>query len=208
MPSEVSELTLGQFVKLRGERLDLLERLAILCNLSSAGLSSLRYSSKTEKELRDAIVLTDILNRDIKKFFESDLRFKTPKEVTIMGKTIKVPQDLEKEPLWPSRKVKEIIQEQVIATGKGEDFDPTDKMADVIAHYLYVPFTGMKYNEFRADEFKEAIYDLPITVAVPLSNFFFLQWKSLYLTRTSSWLTSLVIWKKRLVLRFSRTTGT
>lgn len=200
------ELTLGQFLKLRNGNLDTIGKLSLLCNVDPKEIEDVKYSEKVSKQFAHAVALTEILNRDMEDFFKSDRKFYTPKEVKVLDKTIKIPKDLEKEPFWPSRKVKEILQEVVKATGKGHDFDPTDRMAEVIAHYLYVPFTQMKYNEYRADEFKEAIYDLPLTVAVPLSNFFFLKWKRLYLTRTGSFLTSLLHLKKRLVFKFSRIT--
>ena len=206
IPQFAHELTLGQFVKLREKGLTVMEQLAIYCNVSADELT-FNYSDKANAQLRDAFVMAALLNEDIKKYGSSAEKFITPKEVVILGKTIKIPQDLEKEPFWPSRKVKEILEEQIKATGMNEDFDSTDKMADVLAHYLYVPFTGMKYNEYRAEEFKEAIYDLPLTVAVPLSNFFFLQWKRLYLTKPRLFLVNFRLWRKKLAWKFSKTTG-
>ncbi len=205
IPENVSEITLGQFIRLRdSSEIDNLERLSIICNTSKKDLASLEWSSKAYKQLNDAIALTTHLNQSIEELFNTDQKLITPNSVIILGKVIKIPKDLEKQPFWPSRKVKEILQEQVEATGKGEAFDPTDKIADVLAHYLYVPFTELTYNEYRAEEFKEAVYDLPLSQAVALANFFFLQWKPLYLTKTNSLLTSLLIWKKRLVLKCSR----
>lgn len=205
MPDQPNELTLGQFLKLREEK-DIITQLAILCSVDKEDLLNIKYSPKAEKQLQDAIKLTEILNDNIRDYFNSDACIVPPVTVTIMNKVVRVPQDLEKEPFWPSRKVKEVIQEKIQETGTGVAFDPTDKAADVIAHYLYVPFTGRPYNEYQAEEFKEVIHGLPLTDAIPLANFFFLKWKSLYLTRFSCFLTELRMWRKKLVSKYLRST--
>lgn len=207
MPDQPKELTLGQFLKLRDEK-DIISQLAILCTVDKEDLLGIKYSDKSEKQLQHAISLTEVLNENIRDFFNSDACTVSPATVEILNKVVRVPQDMEKEPFWPSRKVKEIIQEKIQETGTGVSFDPTDKAADVIAHYLYVPFTGRPYNEYQAEEFKEVVNTLPLTDAIPLANFFFLKWKSLYLTRFSCFLVAFRMWRKKLASKYLRSTRT
>ena len=202
LPSDASEVTLGQFLKLReADANDHISQLSVLMNVNKEDINLL--STKYSKQILNAIKLTQVLIQDLQAFFESDVYLVPPKEVKLMDKIVRIPQDLQKEPFWPSRKVKEIIQDKLKETGSGNEFDLTDKAADVIAHYLYFPYTGRPYNEYQAEEFKEVILDLPITEAMPLATFFFLKWKPLYLTRWSCFLVALRIWRKKLALKYS-----
>lgn len=207
MPDQPNELTLGQFLKLREEK-DIITQLAILCSVDKEDLLNIKYSESSQKQVRDAVALTEILNENIKNFLSSDASMVHPKKISILGKEVRIPQDLQKEPFWPSRKVKEVIQEKIQESDTDVAFDPTDKAADVIAHYLYVPFTGRPYNEYQAEEFKEVIHGLPLTDAIPLANFFFLKWKRLYLTKRGCFLVSLLVWKKKLASKFLPSTKT
>lgn len=202
LPGSVSELTLGQFLDLRNpENADIVSRLAILLKIDVAEITDISYTTKQQREVDNLCNLTEVINQSLKDYFATDESIRKLKTVTILGETYRVP-NAERAAYWPSRKVKEIIQEQIEKTGKSE-FDATDRMDEIIAHYMYSEVTGKPYNEIEADNFRHVIRDMALVEAVPLANFFILRWLTCWTTRRKSWFIKLAIWKRRLGLKGS-----
>ncbi len=205
LPESTEELTLGQFLDLRQIKDNsTIRQLSILLSADEGIIADLPNKKSIELEVRNTIALAQVVNKDIERLFTTDEKLIVPKELTLLGKTIAIPGDIDKQPFWASRVVKQIIVDQVKKTGTGEKFDPTDCTDQIIAHYLYVPYTEMKYNEIRAEEFRQIIRELPLKTSIQLGNFFFLKSKSLYLTKFDCWITSLIIWSKKRAYRRSR----
>lgn len=207
LPSNVDELTLGQFLALRKvDDKNTMNRICILLSADEDEFLSMPNNKSINKEVENVIALAQILNADMTAFFNGGEKIELPQTVTILGKEIKIPGDIETQPYWASRIVKGIMLDQINKTGTGANFDPTDVIDQVLAHYLYCPYTEMKYNEMQAERFREIVKEMPLKPAVQVANFFFLKSKSLYLTKIDRWITSLIIWKlKRASQRLKNT---
>jgi|SRR6476661_3599269 len=182
IPMDVSELTIGQLIAIRAlpDHQDTTsELIAILSKTPVKHIQDLRFSIKSEIEMMNIISLTNQLSEDIVTYFNTPQKFETPKSITILNKTIDIPQDLQIQPFWPSRKVKQVLQKRIEMTPEEQEVVFIDDVAEILAHYLYVPFTGLVYRETRADEFVEVIKDeLSVRDAIALNNFFLSKWKS------------------------------
>lgn len=101
-----------------------------------------------------------------------------PRQTTIGGKAVNVPKNLKLEPVGAFIAVHNLItEEHKRAAADGIDFDPTNIIPQVLAHYFWLPFMGedVLYSEekIEADAYQQQIMSMPITDAVPIANFFF-----------------------------------
>lgn len=172
IPNSAQELTLGQFLDLRncGES-NALEILGVLSGKNEFELQKMSYSNKFEREMSAmAAELTD----SIREYFSTpDLR--TPNLIKLSDVTIKIPEDLNTSAYWATRRAQNIIKRVVNRMPEGETFDAIEYYDELLAHYLYCPFTNSKYNEDRAEEFKQIIRnELTLPEAIPLGNFILL----------------------------------
>lgn len=190
IPESVEELTLGQFIELRKiSPEDHISVLSIVGNVPLEDIYGIRFTKNFVSRLS---ILLQPLNESIDRYMSegnSVERFKVPAYVKIMDKAIKVPEDIFKYAYWSTRKGAMMVAEAVQSDGL---IDMTDRYPELIAHYLYCPYTEMKYDEKRANEFIEIINMLPLTVAIPLGNFIVLDlrsfWQTSYLRYLSKWM--------------------
>lgn len=201
IPSSLDEFTIGQFIELRKLPTDKdvsAEILSIFTKANIEEIRSIRYNKTNEIKVQEALQLCNHIAQEIKEFNKSIKKFEVPKTVIVLDHTIKIPDDLEKEPYWPSRKVKEVMLKTIEAENNGKEFDFTDDIPEIIAHYLYKPWTGSDYDEYKADEFIVAINDMKFKEAISLGNFFILRWRKLFLKNSSLWRTNLHLIKLKL----------
>lgn len=201
IPSGIEEITIRQLISLRN--LPDKDYITILnWAVPALDMAMLTTNTKqTERELTGALTLVNALLNEIFTFMQSPEKIEVPKSVTLLGLVIELkPGLLTSLPYWPYVQVKTIIQQEA----KKEPFDPTDRIPEVLAHYLYSSVTKSKYNEEKAEAFIEVINEMPMIEAIQVGNFFFLKFRNLYLSRTSNFLTSLNLWRLRLAWKFSR----
>ncbi|MDF3076138.1 MAG: hypothetical protein K0S09_27 [Sphingobacteriaceae bacterium] len=198
------ELTIKHLIDLR--RLDQSNPLAVL----RWGLDrepQLTSKPRTDREVGNALTLISELIKEVYEWMASDERVRVPKDIDVMGLVIPLnPGLLQRLPYWGTVRCKEAMQ-AVISTTKEGEYDFTDKIPEIIAHYLYSEVTRSKYNEDKADELISIVEKLPMTTCIQLGNFFLLKQTQLFLSNKSYWLTKLTLMKKRLALKFSRSTG-
>jgi hypothetical protein len=204
VPAGIEEISIRKFIELR----NLAERdyiSLIKWAIPDLDLDMLTTKNeRVERELSATIALVNQVLNEIHYFMISADRIKIPESVTLEGLEIKlVPGLLTSLPYWPYVQVKTIIQQEA----KKEVFDPTDRIPEVLAHYLYSTVTRSKYNEEKAEAFIELVDLLPMTEAIQVGNFFFLRFRNLYLSRTSNFLTSLNLLRLRLRSKFLKSTG-
>lgn len=204
VPAGIDEVNIGSFIRLRNlKEQDYISLLNwAIPNLDLSMLTT--NNQKVERELTHTLTLVNALINEISDFMQSPERIKVPESVTLEGLEIKlVPGLLTSLPYWPYVQVKAIIQQEA----KKDIFDPTDRIPEVLAHYLYSSVTRNKYNEEKAEEFIELVNLLPMTEAIQAGNFFFLRFRGLYLSRMNSFLTSLSLVRLRLRSKFLKSTA-
>lgn len=176
VPTLIGELNLGQFLALRkAGASNALEIISILCKQPIEELQAMEFSVRTERQI--AAMWYEI-SEEISRYFSEkneQERLKKLSTVTVGDKLISIPEDINKYAYWSTRRAKHIIDQELKRIHGTEDkADLTDYYAELLAHYLYCPYTEMKYEENRADEFMEIVNELPVTVAIPLGNFILL----------------------------------
>lgn len=203
VPAGIEEVNIGNFIKLRNLKdPDYITLLNWAIPALDLGMLTTN-NQKVERELTHTLALVNALIQEISDFMQSPERIKVPASIMLEGLEIAlVPGLLTSLPYWPYIQVKTIIQHEA----KKEFFDPTDRIPEVLAHYLYSSVTRNKYNEEKAEEFIELVNLLPMTEAIQAGNFFFLRFRSLYLSRTNNFLTSLNLVKLRLRSKFLKST--
>ncbi|MDX3913748.1 MAG: hypothetical protein QHC79_09430 [Pseudosphingobacterium sp.] len=212
IPTDVSEITLGQFLDLRNwerdhnEPLGAFEVIEVLTGREQPELRSIKYTKKKAKQLQDVMALTNLLNASIQKFNTSPAKVAIPKSVSILGSEVKVSKELEALPFWPTRIVKDLI-----ISKKKEDpqYSEVNDFDRIIAHFLYAAYTGSKYNETRAEEFAEIVKsELKFVEGIQLGNFFLGKLSKWLMPKPKYWLLTIQLKKYRLVYRISKFLGT
>lgn len=201
IPQSIDEVSIGRFIKWRNMNHDSpLEVLEWGCGQDV----NLLNGKDTEQEVAGVLGMIDDVSMEIVRFMQSDYRVKIPKMVTLMGMDIAVTKEmLHSLPYWGAVKCKQIAKEET----KGDVFEPTDRIPEIIGHYLYALVTKSKYDENKAQEFsKDIISEMPMIEAIQLGNFFLLKQMRFFLDIRSYLASSLILMRKRLALRFSRNT--
>lgn len=207
VPTDVSEITLGQFLDLRKmqEPVGAFEVIELLAGRDIPELHTMKYTPKMAKQLEDIMKLTNILNASIQEFNASPSKVDIPKSVNILGIEVKASKDLDDIPFWPTRVAKDLIESKKKENG---EYDPIDDFDKIIAHYLYTAYTGTKYNERRAEEFVSVVRsELKFDEAVQLGNFFLAKLSKYLLPKRKYWRLRLQMKKYRLVSKIFKFLG-
>jgi len=116
---------------------------------------------------------------------------------TINGKpvSVKVMRNLSVEPAGAFMAAREVIADEIAKhieqhgeAGWQEHYNPSlQSCAQVLAQYFYCRATGQPYNEYAAAEFEEQVKLLPVTDALPIAKYFFLNYPNLSKPRTNYW---------------------
>lgn len=169
-PTEVHEITLKQFFALRRAK-GILDEICALTGIDRQTVANF----KGRDDLNACQVLLNNLGQKLAEGMEGTT---LPKQTTIAGKTVTVPKNLKLEPVGAFIAVHNLItDEHKRAADEGIDFDPTNIIPQVLAHYFWLPLMGdgVLYSEekIEADDYQQQILSMPITDAVPIANFFF-----------------------------------
>lgn len=174
VPSSIKDVTIGRFVKFRDVMKDSpLELIywALDCK------PTFTHTETVEKELAGLLSLIDPVSKEIFAFIKSQAPGNVPESITVMGYEVKLKKGLLNDlPYWPYVVTKNIINQEA----KSERFDPTDRIPEVLAHYLYAAVTKSEYSEAKANDFVEVINDIEMVPAIQLGNFFLLKHRDLF----------------------------
>jgi len=175
-PTEVSEITLKQFFDLRNSK-DLIDEVCALTGLNRQTIQNF----KERADLERCQLLLNTIGQKLSSGFDG---VKVPKQTTIAGKIIKVPQNLKLEPVGAFIAVHNLITEEHKRCAEHNTaFDPTDIIPQVLAHYFWLPYMGTDalYSDERIEDeaYIEKINTIPLTDAIPIANFFFRKYPNL-----------------------------
>jgi hypothetical protein len=175
-PTEVNELSLKQFFALRKSKGVLDE----VCALTGIDRETI-LNFKGREDLEKCQLLLNNLGAKLALGMDGA---KLPKQTTIAGKAVRVPKNLKLEPVGAFIAVHNLItEEHKRAAAADAEFDPTDLIPQVLAHYFWLPYMGddALYSDEKIDseDYMDQIMTIPVTDAVPIANFFFRKYPNL-----------------------------
>ena len=175
-PTELSEISLKQFFALRRSK-GLIDEVCALTGMDRQTIQNFKDRADLEK-------CRLLLNTIGQKLAEGMEGTKLPGKTVMAGKTIKVPRNLKLEPVGAFIAVHNLVtEEHKRCAASGADFDPTDIIPQVLAHYFWLPYMGADtlYSDERIEEesYMEKVLTIPVTDAVPIANFFFRRYPNL-----------------------------
>lgn len=174
VPSSIDDVTIGRFIKFRDViKTNPLELIywAIDCK------PAFTHTDTVEKELAGLLSLIDPVSKAIFAFIKANDTIDPPETIEVLGCEVKIKKGLLNDlPYWPYVVTKNII----IQEAKKEPFDPTDRIPEVLAHYLYSIVTKSEYSEAKANEFVEVVNDIAMVPAIKLGNFFLWKHRDLF----------------------------
>jgi hypothetical protein len=193
IPTRLNELKLGQLMAMQAaENMTDLQAIHILSGIPL-------HELKQVKTYADLQIFNDqvlALAVEIKKLYNSE---GIPDVVTFIHdgqpKKVKVMKNLSIEPAGAFMASRDIIAEEInrhIALHGQDDwqesFNPSLQIcSQVLAHYFYCPVTGLAYNEELAAHFTQQVEQLPVTEALPIAKYFFLNYPNLSRPKTGFW---------------------
>ena len=194
IPSSLDEITLGQMMELQ-EKASLTD-LEVISILSGIPLIQLQNVNRID----DLIAFGDAVHtitQQIIHLYNSDA---IPSKITFQQRdgdvTVAVIKNLSVEPAGAFMAAREIIAAEmarhIADCNEGdslEGFNPSLKACcQILAHYFYCSVTGGQYDEYKAEEFCNAIKKLRVTEAMPIAKHFFTCYPNLYKPKISFWL--------------------
>jgi hypothetical protein len=176
VPTEVNEISLGQFFALRRSK-GILDEICALTGMYRQSVQNF----KGRDDLERCQLLLNNLGSKLANGMESK---KLPKQTSIGGKTVTVPKNLKLEPVGAFIAVHNLISDEQKRSAEGNtEFDPTDLIPQVLAHYFWLPYMGndVLYSDEKIDDeaYMAHILTMPVTDAVPIANFFFRKYPNL-----------------------------
>lgn len=192
IPIDIADVSLGKFLELR--TLNYMHPYDVF--VWAVGPIPLTDNAATEKVVANVLSIVQPVIDQIVKFMNSDQRLDVPKSITIMSLTLLLNNNLiNRLPYWGAVKCKEIAKEEAAKVkDKGGDkaFDYTDRIPEILGHYLYAEITRSPYNESEAEIFsREVITQIPMREGIKLGNFFILKQKRFFLSKKNCLLMSL-----------------
>lgn len=174
VPSSIEDVTIGRFVKFRNfPHNDPLEMIYWALDAKPV----FTHTDTIEKELENLLTLVDPVKKAIYAYLKNDDKMNTPNEIEVMGVKVKLKKGLLNDlPYWPYVVTKNIIMQERVK----ETFDPTDRVPEVLAHYLYAEVTKSEYSEAKAGEFVEVVNEIAMVPAIQLGNFFLMKHSDLF----------------------------
>lgn len=193
LPEKLNEVTLGQLMAMQAApELSDLQAISILSGLPLDELQNIQ--DVNDLQVFNEQVLS--IAHQIKYLYNSDaIPQKTTFRVNNKPVTVKVIKNLSVEPAGAFMAAREIIADEISKHIKQygkedwqENFNPSlAACAQVLAQYFYCRATRNKYNEYAAAEFEEQVKQLPVTDALPIAKYFFLNYPNLSKPKTSCW---------------------
>ena len=193
IPTTLHELQLGQLMAMQAaEQLNDLQAIHILSGVPLPALQHVK--SFNELQVFNEHVLK--LAHEIKALYNSEA---IPKTVTFIidgqPRKVAVLKNLSVEPAGAFMAARDIIAEEINKhiSMYGEEtwqqnFNPSlQTCSQVLAQYFYSPATGKGYDEQLAAEFTTEVNRMPVTDALPIARYFFLNYPNLSKQKTGFW---------------------
>jgi hypothetical protein len=203
IPSRLKEVTLGQLMLMQ-EKTDLndLDAISILSGIPIDYLKNVCDFNDFD-ELGNVVLS---LSNQIKHLYSSDV---IPDKVNfnLNGKkvAVNVIRNLSVEPAGAFMAARDIIADEIKdhITKHGEEdwqqrFNPSLKAnCAILAQYFYCRVTGKRYNEYEAEAFTDAVKQLGVLEALPVSRYFFMNYPNLSKPRTNYYQRLRQFWKRK-----------
>jgi hypothetical protein len=175
-PTEVSDISLKQFFALRQSK-GILDEICALTGIARETI----LNFKGREDLEKCSLLLNNLGQKLATGIDGDT---LPRQTTIAGKTIRVPKNLKMEPVGAFIAVHNLITEEQKRCAEAQtEFDATNIIPQVLAHYFWLPYMGddVLYSDEKIENeaYQEQIMSIPVTDAVPIANFFFRKYPNL-----------------------------
>jgi hypothetical protein len=166
VPASIEDVSIGRFIQLRNT--ELTNPLAVL-HWALGEKVEFKYTKATESQIANIFSLVNPVIAEVYGFMQTKAKKDVPSSIGVLGRDIKLKKGLLNDlPYWPYVVAKSIIKEEAAK----EVFDPTDRIPQLLAHYLYSEVTKRPYDEAAAEEFVEIINDLPMVQCIQLGGFF------------------------------------
>lgn len=209
IPSEFTEITLGQMMDLMKDGNNLVDEVAILTHIPKDELYNIR---NIEDLARLKPVLEEITTR-ILEDYDSDA---LPSQVTLLsGQVVPISSDLGIHPVGAFIAADGAMQAEIEKAQHqfGDDWEDNFKPSfdctlTIIAHYLYCDATGLPWTEKGVENFKTSVRWIPAYQAMPITKAFFLPYLSLGKDTRSYWSKALMAARKqRELINLRRSAG-
>lgn len=202
----VDELTIADLLALR--RIDYNKPVDVL--RWGLGCEPVLHTSKlTEHQLGNVLRLIDALFNDVVTWMESDARLVVPKTLDVLGLQVKFSPGLVNQlPYWGTVRCRNAMEQEHAKQADKAGVDYTDRIPEILAHYLYSMVTRNAYDEDKADDFISVTQTLNFKIAIQAGNFFLLKQIPRYQTKRDCLATRLTVMSKKLRLRFSQSLRT
>jgi hypothetical protein len=203
IPTQLHELKLGQLIAMQEQaEMSDLDAISILSNISVSELN--QVVSYSELQVFNGHIVT--LSQEIKHLYNSEV-IPSHIKLPVKNETISIPviKNLSVEPAGAFMAARDIIAEEISAhiAAHGEhdwqaSFNPSLKAcSQILAQYFYTRATGLPYDEQLAAEFTSIVEQLPVTEALPIAKYFFLNYPNLSRPKTSFWHRLQRLWSKK-----------
>jgi len=174
-PTEVHEISLWQYFALRRAK-GILDEICALTGIDRQTIQNF----KGRADLERCHLLLNTIGAKLAKGIPDKL----PKQTTIAGKAVKVPKNLKLEPVGAFIAVHNLVSEELKRCAEQNvEFDPTDIIPQLLAHYFWLPYMGddVLYSDEKIEDeaYMDQILTMPVTDAVPIANFFFRKYPNL-----------------------------
>jgi len=180
IPKSIDDISLGRFIEFRNlDPNNNLDKIHWILNSKPV----FKDTPSIEIELTNVLAIAKPCIEDIYSFMNNKAKNQTPTHIEVLGETFELKKGLLNDlPYWPYVVTKSII----IKNLENPNFDPTDDIPKVLAHYLYNYVTKNEYTEKKAEEFIDIVNDIPMAKAIPLGVFFLKKQQNLWKSSKNS----------------------
>lgn len=173
IPASIDDVSIGRFVRFRN--FDHKNDYQMLCWALDSQTTNFKHTQEVENQLAKVFQLIEPVRKEIYAFMKDQSKFDVPDSIDVMGYDVKLKKGLLNDlPYWPYVVTKKIILDEKSRSTSENDYKSllTDRIPEIIAHYLYSEVTKSPYSEAKAGEFVEIVNDLPMKQCIQLGNFF------------------------------------
>jgi hypothetical protein len=166
IPSSLQEVSIGRFIKLRNTdpySITQVIRWAVDCDINFPS------ATEVEKKYGGILKLVDPVLKQIQEFMNSEEKDSMPDVLDVLGHKVKITTEfLNSIPPWSYLFSKRFMNTEATKV----PFDPTDRVPEVLAHYLFSEITQTQYDETKADVLIYAINQMEMKPCIQFGSFF------------------------------------
>jgi hypothetical protein len=174
IPSSIEEVSIARYIKLYNTDPHNIQEVicwAVDCDIE------FQCNTDVEKEYGVILKLADPVLKQIQAFMDSEEKNFMPETLDLLGHKVKITTEfLNATPNWSL-----LFSRRIMSVESGNDvLDPTDRIPEVLAHYLYSEITQMPYDEAKANMLIYAISQVQMKPGIQFGSFFWRKMISLY----------------------------